>query len=277
MLRSRHQGTAAQQNRVDTAPPAALLVVVLSLALIGVAYGLWRGHWTAAALHAVIVAITGWGLQAPRRRVPDSKRSPADQELAVSSSGTPLSSARQGTTTLTSPEPGLPEIALGTATPAPAPASAPASASASASASLPIVDRLAITGRLRGGDSSTTGCLSLVLPADINVTVASVIDVLLTAGHRILDDYRLTDHPLPEVDVTAVDRTEAPSTSTPVTGFTVRITNTSAARRSDITVDAHRLPIPENGPLLIATTLLAGAEYLLNDQDYSFHPFTSHK
>lgn len=269
MLRSRQRGTAAQQHRVATVPPAALLVVVLGLALIGAAHSLWRGHGVAAALHVVIVAIAAWGLLLARRRASRSDRFSAVQAPVDSSSGTPLNSSSQGTNMLTPPEPELQEATFGITTPGPDSPTAPAG--------LPVVDRLAITGRLSRCSTSTTGRLSLVLPTDTNVTVASVIDVLLTAGHRILDDHRLTDHPLPEVDVTAVDRTGTKPTPTPATGFAVHITNDPAARRSDITIDTHRLPAPEDGPLLIATTLLAGAEHLLNDQDRSFRPFASHR
>ncbi|MFF0945516.1 hypothetical protein ACFYE2_15000 [Kocuria sp. CPCC 205300] len=266
MLKSRHEETAAQQNPVNTAPPTALLVVVLTLALIGAAYGLWRGQWAAATLHAVIAAITSWGLHAPRRGVPDSEGSPAAQEPAASSSDTPLSSCPQGRITLTSSEPAPQETALGTTA---------GSDSPSASVGLPIVNRFVITGRLHRGGASTSGRLGLVLPADADVTVASVIDVLLTVGHRILDNHCLTDQPLPQVDITAVDRTETPPPTTPGTGFTVRITNNLAARRSDIIVHAHQLPASEDGVLLIAATLLAGVEHLLNDQNRPVQPFIS--
>ena len=40
---------------------------------------------------------------------------------------------------------------------------------------------------------------------------------------------------------------------------------------SDITINPHQLPIPEDGPLLIAATLLAGAEHLLDTADPSFN------
>ena len=132
------------------------------------------------------------------------------------------------------------------------------------------MDRLAITGRLRRDDNSTTGHLSLILPTDTDVTAASVINVLLTAGHRILNEHRLTDQPLPELEVTRVDRTETPPTNQ-ANGFTVWITNNLTARRSDITINPHQLPIPEDGPLLIAATLLAGAEHLLDTADPSFN------
>lgn len=260
MLKSRRTATAAQQKPVKTTPPTALLVVVLTLALIGAAYGLWRGHWAAASSHTLIAAITAWGMYSRHRGRPGSQQSPAALESAAYASSTPLESCPPRRITLTSPEPGTQKAALTTAGTDPA----------LASAGLPIVDRLAITGRLRRDDNSTTGHLSLILPTDTDVTVASVINVLLTVGNRILNDHHLTDQPLPELKITLVDRTEAPPTNH-ANGFTVWITNNLATRRSDITLDTHQLPPSEHGPLLIAATLLAGAEHLLDTADPSFN------
>lgn len=262
MLKSRHTGTAAQQNPVETTSPTALLVVVLILALIGAAYGSWRGQWVAAALHAVITALTAWGIHARHRGLPGPERSPAAPEPAAFSSDTPLCSCPQGRSTLTSPEPEAHNAVHATA----------GSDSPSAWAGPPVVDRFAITGRLSHG-GAPTGRLSLVLPADTDVTVASVINVLLTTGHRILDGTPGPERGLPQVEITAVTRTEAAPTTIPATGFTVHITNDPATRHSDITIDPHQLPTPEYGRLLIAATLLGGAEHLLDDPDHSFRPF----
>ncbi|MEX5237428.1 hypothetical protein [Kocuria arenosa] len=69
---------------------------------------------------------------------------------------------------------------------------------------------------------------------------------------------------MPTVEVIAVDRADKQPATIPATGFTVHITNDLATRHSDITLDAHQSLGTENRVLLIAATLLAGAEHLLD-------------
>lgn len=52
--------------------------------------------------------------------------------------------------------------------------------------------------------------------------------------------------------------------------FNKRTTPRAKATSMKIQHDPHQLAIPEDGPLLIATTLLAGAEHLLDDPEHSF-------
>ncbi|STX05716.1 hypothetical protein [Kocuria rosea] len=133
------------------------------------------------------------------------------------------------------------------------------------------MESFAIIGRIHHRATGTTGRLTLVLPADTDVTATPVVAVLLTAGHRVLTDHHLTHHRLPEVEVITVDRAEQHPTTTPPTGFTVHVTNDLATRHSEITIDAERLQASKDGTLLIAAALLAGADRLLDAPERPLH------
>ena len=77
MLQSHRGETAAHRNRVDTAPSSAPFVILMVVALGGMAYSFWHGHWLIVVLDAATVAIAVWGLRLPRRRVTTPDRSPA--------------------------------------------------------------------------------------------------------------------------------------------------------------------------------------------------------
>lgn len=59
-----------------------------------------------------------------------------------------------------------------------------------------------------------------------------------------------------------MERVATAPTSARTTGFTVRVTNDLTNRQSNISLDSDLLD-DDNGVLLIAATLLAGAEHLL--------------
>ncbi|MEX5258120.1 hypothetical protein [Kocuria arenosa] len=134
-----------------------------------------------------------------------------------------------------------------------------------------MVGSFAIIGRIHHRATGTTGRLTLILPADTDLTPALVVDALLTAGHQILTDHHLTHHRLPEVGITTVDRAETHPTTTPPTGFTVHVTNDLTTRHSGITIDADQLLATQEGTLLIVAALLAGADRLLDDPDRPLH------
>ncbi|MEX5257878.1 hypothetical protein [Kocuria arenosa] len=90
---------------------------------------------------------------------------------------------------------------------------------------------------------------------------------MLSLGQQVLIDYRLTGHALPEVEVTAVERVETVPAATRETGFTVRVTNDLTARRSSMVVDSDLLLGNDARVLMIAATLYAGADHLLEAQD----------
>lgn len=98
-------------------------------------------------------------------------------------------------------------------------------ATAEAPEELPVVGSFAIIGRIHHRATGTTGRLTMILPADTDLTPTHVVDALLTIGHWILTDHHLTPHRLPEVGITTVDRAEKHPTATPPTGFTVHVTN----------------------------------------------------
>ncbi|MHC5560838.1 hypothetical protein ACYSMR_17925 (plasmid) [Kocuria sp. U4B] len=139
-----------------------------------------------------------------------------------------------------------------------------------------MVGSFALTGRITRSAAGTAAGLTVVLPEDTDVTTTAVVAALLTTGHRILTEHDLTHQPLPEVEVTTVDRTAKPPTTTPATGFTVRVTNDLSTCSSHITVEPNQPLATKDGTLLIAASLLAGAEHLLEGPDRPFpHRTTS--
>lgn len=132
---------------------------------------------------------------------------------------------------------------------------------------VPVVDSFAVAARLRMTGADTRARLSVALPAETTLIPTALVPALLSLGQQVFIDYRLTGHELPEVEVTAVERVETVPATTRATGFTVRVTNDLQARRSSIVVDSDLLLGNDGGVLLIAATLFAGAEYLLEAQD----------
>lgn len=134
-----------------------------------------------------------------------------------------------------------------------------------------MVGSFAIIGRIHHRATGTTGRLTLILPADTDLTPTHVVDALLTTGHRVLTDHHLTHHRFPEVEVTTVDRAEKHPTATPSTGFTVHVTNDFTTGHSGITIEADQLLATQEGALLIVAALLAGADRLLDNPDRPLH------
>jgi hypothetical protein len=134
-----------------------------------------------------------------------------------------------------------------------------------------MVDSFAVAAQLRMTSTGTTARLMVGLPAEVTVTPAVLVPALLSLGRQVLDDYRLTGHPLPEVQVTAVERVETIPAAARATGFTVGVTNDLAARRSSVVVDSDLLLGTDDGVALIAATLSAGAEHLLETGDHPAH------
>ncbi len=148
---------------------------------------------------------------------------------------------------------------MSAATPVVSPTAAPAE--------VPIVDPFAVAAQLRMTTAGTAGRLVVALPAETTVTPDALVPALLTLGQRVLQEYRLTAHGLPKVQVTAVERVETVPTASRATGFTVGVTNDFEARHSSIVVDSDLLLGNEGGLLLIAATLFASAEHLLEAGD----------
>ena len=131
----------------------------------------------------------------------------------------------------------------------------------------PVVDSFTVAAQLRMTGPGTRARLSVALPDQTTLTPTALVPALLSLGQHVLTDYRLTGHALPEVQVTAVERVETVPATARATGFTVRVTNDLPARRSSIVVDSDLLLGNDGGVLLIAATLYAGAEHLLESQD----------
>ncbi len=262
VLRSRRRETASQKSHWYTAPLPVSFVIVLALALVGLMYGVRHGDWVVVALNIVITAMAIWGLRLPRVPSPGTDPSPATAQPAGFPSSTDPGPSRTGMRSSVRAQP---------CPPATAPNNTATHARVAVPDALPAVSAFAITGRLRERAKGVTGNLSLVLPADTEVSTAPVVAVLLTVGHRILEEHGLTRQPLPQVDVTAVDRAESPPTAAPETGFTVHVTNDLTTSCSGLTIDANPLLSTPDGTLLIVATLLAGADLLLEDPDRPFH------
>ncbi|WJZ68330.1 hypothetical protein [Kocuria rosea] len=145
----------------------------------------------------------------------------------------------------------------------------PPAAPAPASDEVPVVDSFAVAARLRMTGAGTRARLSVVLPAETTLIPTALVPALLSLGQQVLVDYRLTGHELPEVEVTAVERVETVPDTAQGTGFTVGVTNDLNAKCSSIVVDSDLLLGNDGGVLLIAATLFAGAEHLLEARDSS--------
>lgn len=134
---------------------------------------------------------------------------------------------------------------------------------------VPVVGSFAVAAQLRKTTAGTTARVIVALPEDVKITPAALVPALLSLGQQVLLDYRLSGHELPEVEVTAVERVETAPTTVTATGFALGVINDLAARRSAIAVDSDLLLGNDGGVLLIAATLLAGAEHLLEAGDHS--------
>jgi hypothetical protein len=140
---------------------------------------------------------------------------------------------------------------------------------------VPVVGSFAVAAQLRMTTTGTTARVSVALPEDVKATPATLVPALLSLGQQVLIDYRLSGSELPEVDVTAVERVETLPTTATATGFTLGVINDLTARRSTIAVDSDLLLGNDDGVLLIAATLLAGAEHLLDPADHPTDQCTS--
>jgi hypothetical protein len=238
--------------------PLAPFVILLLVALGAMTEGLWRGHWLTVAVNVVIMVIAIWGLRLPRRPAAEAVPPLITGRPTRSSTGVCLAPRLKDPGSRTAAQP-LPYEA------------AAATANAPAPQDVPVVDSLAITGRIHTTPTGSVGNVGLVLPGDTEAPTPAVIAALLTAGHQILADHPRTDRPLPEVEITSVDRTGKPPPTTPAAGFTVHITNNRSMRHSDITLEAGQRLGAEERPLLIAATLLAGAEHLLDHPERPLH------
>ena len=114
--------------------------------------------------------------------------------------------------------------------------------------------------------AGTRASLAVAVPYEAPLSTDTLICALLTLGQQVLEEYRLTDQELPEVEVTAVERVATVPATAAATGFTVGITNDLTAKRSTFVLDSDFLLGNDGGVLLAAATLLAGAEYLLDPE-----------
>lgn len=154
----------------------------------------------------------------------------------------------------------------------PSPTPVPATPTTEVPERPPLIGSFAIVGRIDTTATGTTGRLTLILPADLDVTGEPVIAALLTAGHQILNEHHLAHHQLPAVEVIVVDRCAERPIALATPGFTVHITNDLTTRHSDMTIDSHQPPGTKGRDLLIAATLVAGGEHLLEDPASSLPP-----
>ena len=114
--------------------------------------------------------------------------------------------------------------------------------------------------------AGTRASLAVAVPDEAPLSTDTLICALLTLGQQVLEEYRLTDQELPEVEVTAVERVATVPATAAATGFTVGITNDLTAKRSTFVLDSDFLLGNDGGVLLAAATLLAGAEHLLDPE-----------
>lgn len=242
---------------MEKALPRWPFAILVAVALWGVIEDFQDGRWLILVLNAVVFAIAIWGLRLPRQQIKDRHQIPGTDEHTGQASGPHLASSTAQAKIRPRPHSFSAGVPMTVATvPAPVPHD------------LPIVDSFAVAAHIRMATTGTTARLSVALPEDTKVTPAVLISTLLTLGQRVLQDYRLTDRELPEVEVTAVERAATAPTSAAATGFTLGVTNDLAARHSSINLDSELLTSNDDGILLSAATLLAGAEHLLEVDDH---------
>lgn len=137
----------------------------------------------------------------------------------------------------------------------------------------PVVDSFSIAAQVRMTSAGTRARLIVALPQDVLAPAATLVPALLSLGQQVLQQYRLIGQQLPEVEATAVERTETLPASAVATGFTVAVTNDRQAQRSTLVLDSDYLLGNEGGVLLVAATLFAGAEHLMDPEPFSArHP-----
>lgn len=134
--------------------------------------------------------------------------------------------------------------------------------------SLPVVDSFAVAAQVRMTVAGTRARVSVALPEDVKATADTLISALLTLGNQVLEENRLTGQELPEVEVTEVERVETVPAGATATGFTVGVTNDLDAQRSALLLDSDYLLGNDGGLLLVAATLFAGAEHLLEVREH---------
>jgi hypothetical protein len=137
---------------------------------------------------------------------------------------------------------------------------------------VPVIGSFAVAAQLRMTTAGATARLAVALPKDVKAAPATLVPALLSLGQQVLIDYHLTGSELPEVNVTAVERVETVPATAMATGFILEVTNDLATRRSAVAVDSDLLLGNDDGVLLIAATLLAGAEHLLYAADHPTDP-----
>lgn len=131
---------------------------------------------------------------------------------------------------------------------------------------VPVVDSCAVAAQIRMTAAGTRAHLAIAVPQEAELSPNALVSTLLTLGQQVLEAYRLTGQALPEVEVTGVQRVETVPATAAATGFTVGVTNDLEAQRSKLVLDSDFLLGNDGGVLLVAATLLAGAEYLLDPE-----------
>lgn len=259
-----HRRATTSQGHQDTTPPTpavppGLCVILLLIGLGGMVHGLGHGHWLPVAGNAAVMAIAAWGLRLPYRHVA-ALRQVLPRTGATDAPELPQTiPPSTGTHPAPCPNPLLPEPLINTTD--------------TLNGQLPAVSSFTLNGHHHSTPTGTTAHLSLALPPATKVSTTAVIDVLLTIGHRLLHDHGLADHTLPDVDVTSVDRTNTPPRHHLGTTFTVHISNDLATYSSSITTNPGQPQVTSHQVLLIAATLLAGADQLL---DHPHHLLQHH-
>jgi hypothetical protein len=129
----------------------------------------------------------------------------------------------------------------------------------------PVVDSFALAAQVRMTSAGTRARLTVALPEDVQAPAATLVPALLSLGQQVLEEYRLTGQDLPEVEVTAVERAQSIPASAATTGFTIGVTNDLTAQRSTVVLDSDYL-LGNDGGVLLAATLFAGAEHLMDPE-----------
>jgi hypothetical protein len=112
----------------------------------------------------------------------------------------------------------------------------------------------------------------VALPEDVRAPAATRVAALLSLGQQGWAQHRLTGHQLPEVDVTAVEPAETMPASAAAADPTADLTARLTAQRSTVVLDSDYLRGNDGAVLLLAATVLAGAEHLMGPEPRRARP-----
>lgn len=241
-----------REDRLEKTLPTWPFIILVAVAVWAIVDGAQGGRWPIVTGNAVALAVAIWGIRLTRKQTRHGHR--------PFSTGQPIGQPQHSRPDTPTAEVGLPAYSPPLSQDVPMTVAAPPAPDPQEQ---PVVDSFTVTAQIRSKITGTTACLIISAPEDVEIPRTAMILALLTLGQRVLEDHRLTDRVLPEVEATTVQQAATTPVSALSAGFIIVVTNDLIARHSTISLDTKLPADTEEGTLLIAATLFAGAEHLL--------------